>query len=93
MLRAAPTLCLSEKDKPRWLACQTGKSFVASLYRHCELGSGVAVSSSRLVWTKYLPLKVQFFGWLAWKHKVKNFCFPLEGWSSGCGSLLWVCIL
>lgn len=63
------------KDKPRWLACQIGQSFVTSLYRHCELGFGECVSSSILVWINYLPPKVQFFGWLAWKHKVKTSIF------------------
>lgn len=65
VLRAAPALCLGEKDKPLWLTCQTGQSFVASLYRHIELGFGVSVRSSRLLLINYLPPKVQFFWWLA----------------------------
>ncbi|XP_028075237.1 uncharacterized protein LOC114277538 [Camellia sinensis] len=75
LLRAAPVLFSGEKDKPRWLPCQTGQSFVASLYKHCVLGFGVFESSSRLVWINYLPPKVQFFGWLAWKHKLKTSVF------------------
>ena len=27
------------------------------------------------MWINYLPPKVQFFGWLAWKHKVKTSVF------------------
>lgn len=55
VLKATTALCLGVKDKPRWLAGQSGQSFVASLYRHCELGLGDYVSSSRLVWINYLP--------------------------------------
>ncbi|XP_028068482.1 uncharacterized protein LOC114271065 [Camellia sinensis] len=75
VLRAAPALRVGVKDKSRWLASQTGQSFVTTLYRQCELDFGDCVSASRLVWMKYLPPKVQFFGWLAWKYKVKTSVF------------------
>ncbi|XP_028066878.1 uncharacterized protein LOC114269715 [Camellia sinensis] len=75
ILTAAPRLSLGVKDNPRWLDCKPGQSFVASLYRNCDLGSGVAASTSRLVWINYVPPKVQFFGWLAWKHKIKTSAF------------------
>ncbi|XP_028098890.1 uncharacterized protein LOC114298506 [Camellia sinensis] len=58
-----------------WLAAKSGQSFVSTLYQYTDLQHGEVMSSCRLVWVKYLPPKVQFFGWLAWKHKVKTSVF------------------
>lgn len=66
----APPLNRNEVDKPVWLAAILGKFVVSVLYKHTDLAAG-----GNLVWVNYLPPKVQFFGWLAWKHKVKTSVF------------------
>ncbi|XP_028055311.1 uncharacterized protein LOC114259498 [Camellia sinensis] len=71
----SPVLNLLVKDSVLWLASKSGQSFVSTLYKHTDVEHGEVNNSSRLVWIKYLPPKVQFFGWLAWKHKVKTSVF------------------
>lgn len=67
---SAPSLQLETQDSAVWGAAKPGQSFVSNLYNY-----GGFESFSRLVWIKLLPPKVQFFGWLAWKHKIKTFVF------------------
>lgn len=71
----APSLNRNEVDKPVWLAAILGKFVVSVLYKHTDLATGDKCTGSNLVWVNYLPPKVQFFGWLAWKHKVKTSVF------------------
>ncbi|KAL7193860.1 hypothetical protein ACSBR2_025489 [Camellia fascicularis] len=73
--RPGPTLNMLVKDRVLWLASKSGQSFVSTLHKHTDFEHGEVNNSSRLVWIKYLPPKVQFFGWLAWKHKVKTSVF------------------
>lgn len=76
-IRAGPLLNLNlhASDKAVWLGTKPGQSFVSTLYKQTDLQHGESKSTTRLVWIKYFPPKVQFFGWLAWKHKVKTSIF------------------
>lgn len=72
---SAPSLQLETPDSAVWRATKLGQSFVANLYNHTCSAYGGSESFSRLVWIKFLPPKVQFFGWLAWKYKIKTAVF------------------
>ncbi|CAL5366166.1 unnamed protein product [Camellia sinensis] len=67
----APSLNGNDEDKPVLLAAQSGQCIVSTLYKYIDLEAGEQSIVSKLVWVNYLPPKVQLFGWLAWKHKVK----------------------
>lgn len=71
----APTFQLESQDSAIWRAAKPGQSFVSNLYNQTSSDSGDTESFSHLVWVKYLPPKVQFFGWLTWKHKIKTSVF------------------
>ncbi|GMP23311.1 hypothetical protein CsSME_00000957 [Camellia sinensis var. sinensis] len=71
----APSLNRNEEDKPILLAALLGQHIVSTLYKYIDLETGEQSTVSKLVWVNYLPPKVKFFGWLAWKHKVKPFDF------------------
>lgn len=75
IIAPTPTLNLLAQDSASWLAAKPGQTLVSVLYNHSNLAYGGNVSSYSLVWLKYLPPKVQFFSWLAWKQKVKTSVF------------------
>ncbi|XP_028105754.1 uncharacterized protein LOC114304806, partial [Camellia sinensis] len=56
-------------------AAKPGQSLVSVFYKHTNLAFGANAIFSRWVWISYLPPKVQFFGWLAWRYKVKTLVF------------------
>ncbi|XP_028087472.1 uncharacterized protein LOC114288189 [Camellia sinensis] len=74
-LATPPPLNLGMDDRAMWAALHPSKSFVSTLYNHSNLALGNTVPSSDLIWLNYLPPKIQFFGWLAWKNKVKTSVF------------------
>ena len=75
VLRLAPSLNLDGVDKPVWFAIKSRQSFVSTLYNYIVIEAAELGFLSRSIWVNYLPPKVQFFGWLAWKHKVKTCVF------------------
>ncbi|XP_028070421.1 uncharacterized protein LOC114272902 [Camellia sinensis] len=72
---SVPSFQLESKDSAVWRATKPGQSFMSNLYNHTSSAYGGTVSLSHLVWIKFLPPKVQFFGWLTWKHKIKTSVF------------------
>ncbi|CAL5401403.1 unnamed protein product [Camellia sinensis] len=65
---------LSEKaDALAWKASSSGVFTVNSMYnRRCV---EQCLETSRLIWNNISPPKVQFFGWLAWKGRIKSRAF------------------
>lgn len=55
-----------------WLVAASGEFSVSSLYKYVVDSLGPSLRTSKLVWLNYIPPKVQVFGWLAWKKKVKT---------------------
>ncbi|XP_028071521.1 uncharacterized protein LOC114273902 [Camellia sinensis] len=75
ILRGAPTFNLQVNDLALWSAAKPCQTLVSIFYNHTNLALGPNVIFSRWVWINYLPPKVQFFGWLAWRNKVKTLVF------------------
>ncbi|XP_028097292.1 uncharacterized protein LOC114297126 [Camellia sinensis] len=75
VISSSPLISLEIIDYPKWTATSSGLFSVASMYKLCSSGVGNHQSANRMLWNKVLPPKVQFFGWLAWKHKVKTSVF------------------
>ncbi|CAL5344867.1 unnamed protein product [Camellia sinensis] len=75
IISPGPLIRLERVDYPKWSATSSGLFSVASLYKHCSSGVGNQLGAPRMLWNKVLPPKVQFFGWLAWKHKIKTSVF------------------
>lgn len=48
---------------------------MSSLYIFISVEVGFISRSIKLIWNNVLFQKVQFFGWLAWKHKIKTLVF------------------
>lgn len=74
-LSAASGLNQEVQDWVVYLAAQTGQSLVSAFYKHTSHFLGCEDSTSKSVWIKYIPPKVQFFGWLAWKRRIKTSVF------------------
>lgn len=74
-LSAASELNQEVQDWVVYLAAQTGQSLVSAFYKHTSHFLGCEDSTSKSVWIKYIPPKVQFFGWLAWKRRIKTSVF------------------
>ena len=65
---------LSDKaDSLAWKASSSSMFTVSSAYNRSSVGQGLG--TSRLIWNNISPPKVQFFGWLAWKGRVKSKAF------------------
>lgn len=76
VLQSAPAVSLGRVDYPRWTTNSTGVFSISSLYSSVTMGVCTVSRPSKLLWNNGLPSKVQFFGWLAWKHKIKASVFP-----------------
>ncbi|XP_028113000.1 uncharacterized protein LOC114311137 [Camellia sinensis] len=75
VLRGAPAFNLQVNDLALWSAAKPGQTLVSIFYNHTNLALGPNAIFSRWVWINYLSPKVQFFGWLAWRNKVKTLVF------------------
>ncbi|CAL5432957.1 unnamed protein product [Camellia sinensis] len=75
IIGSVPSFQAESQDSAIWRASKPGQSFVSNLYNHTCSVYGGTDWFYHLVWIKYLPPKVQFFGWLAWKHKIKTSVF------------------
>lgn len=72
MLNGVPNLRVNIDDQVRWTADMSGSFSVSSSRRRCELNHGPHISITKLLWGNDAPPKVKFFGWLAWKGRVKT---------------------
>ncbi|KAL7222094.1 hypothetical protein ACSBR1_023915 [Camellia fascicularis] len=70
MLNAVRTSLADSEHCLRWIASSSSEFNVASIYNRNEVGVLSDVSS--LIWNNLSPPKSQFFGWLAWKGRVKT---------------------
>lgn len=75
LLLSAPTLKRDVPDCPRWNATCSGWFSVSSTFSCVFSNASHHFKLPKLIWINYLPPKVQFFGWLAWKHRVKTTMF------------------
>ncbi|CAL5367336.1 unnamed protein product [Camellia sinensis] len=78
MLSSAPSLCLNSTDSLVWSALGSCAFSVSSLYSLCTSLLGPPLVISKFIWSNTLPPKVSFFGWLAWKNRVKTAVFLLD---------------
>lgn len=77
-LEVHPVLRSSSEDTLVWEASKSGRFTVESVYKFLACGFGSYSRTSKRVWVKYIPPRVQFFGWLAWKGKIKTVDFLLR---------------
>ncbi|XP_028118945.1 uncharacterized protein LOC114316487 [Camellia sinensis] len=75
LLGAAPTLVDDQLDRPVWSAVSTEVFLVSSVYNGVFAIASPPLRICKLVWVKYLPPRVQFLGWLAWKSRLKTTVF------------------
>lgn len=75
LISCGPLIRMERVDYPKWTATSSGLFSVASLYKLCSSGVRNHLSAYRMLWSNVLPSKAQFFGWFAWKHKVKTSVF------------------
>ncbi|CAL5421767.1 unnamed protein product [Camellia sinensis] len=71
-LEAGSVIRNSEEDTLVWMASKTGSFSVESVYRFLAASFGSFSPTSKRIWVKHIPPRVQFFGWLAWKGKLKT---------------------
>lgn len=74
-LVAAPICVADQFDCPMWKASSSGEFSVRSIYQGLLASASPQLRVSKLVWLSYVPPKVQFFTWLAWRGKVKTSVF------------------
>ncbi|CAL5358449.1 unnamed protein product [Camellia sinensis] len=72
MLCNAAELRGNVTDKLKWMADPTGVFSVSSAYHWCESSLGSTFRITECIWKNVAPPKVQFFGWLAWKRRIKT---------------------
>lgn len=74
LLSPAPSLRLDCVDSLAWMAAAAGSGMftVSSLYSFSSSLLGLQLVLSKFVWNHSLPPKVLFFGWLAWKNRIKS---------------------
>lgn len=75
ILSSCPSIRRKFNDYTRWVITASGTFSVSSLYFISSLAGATHPILSKQVWSSVLPPKVQFFGWLAWKQKVKTAAF------------------
>lgn len=71
-LISGPEVRLGHIDKIVWSASPSSEFSVSSVYKSVVNSLGPYLKISKLVLLNYIPPKVQIFGWLAWKKKVKT---------------------
>lgn len=75
LLVSAPSLVVDQVDKPIWATESSGVFSVSSVFKRACPCADPRLRISKLVWVKYLPPKVQFFWWLAWRSRLKTSVF------------------
>lgn len=70
MLNAESFALFEAEDILCWKASPSGEFSVASLYSRNVVGVSFEVPS--LLWNNLSPPKMEFFGWLAWKGRIKT---------------------
>ncbi|CAL5348977.1 unnamed protein product [Camellia sinensis] len=58
-------------DSLVWSSSTSGPFSAASLYSHSTSLLGPDLPITKFIWCNLLPPKVHFFGWLAWRNRVK----------------------
>ncbi|CAL5415768.1 unnamed protein product [Camellia sinensis] len=71
VLKDAPPLRSNVEDCATWNGT-AGCLKVSGLYKFSDTPFGPHLSLGKFVWNTDLPPKVQFFGWLAWRNRVKT---------------------
>ena len=69
VLSSSPPLCLDMVDCLVWA---NGSFSVSALYSFSSSQHGPLLQICKFVWYNALPPKVLFFGWLAWKNRLKT---------------------
>ncbi|KAL7239755.1 hypothetical protein ACSBR2_005600 [Camellia fascicularis] len=90
VLSSSPPLCLDDVDCQVWA---NGSFSVSALYSFSSSLLGPQLRIGKFVWYNALPPKVLFFGWLAWKNRIKSaeFLHKIGILSSNASSLCPFC--
>lgn len=83
-LKAGSVIRNSEEDTLVWIASKTGSFSVESMYRFIADGFGSFSPISKRIRVKHIPPRVQFFGWLACKRKIKDYRVSYQDWCTTC---------
>ena len=67
-----PPIRQHQRDKMVWKANSSGIFSVNSLYSWYQQSLGDSIPYLKFVWNKLAPPKAQFFGWLAWRGRIKT---------------------
>lgn len=74
LLSSAPFLIPASANSLVWSAGSCSFS-VSSLYSFSSSLHGPNLSITKFIWSNIFPPKVHFFGWLAWKNRIKSAVF------------------
>ncbi|GMQ09298.1 hypothetical protein CsSME_00052722 [Camellia sinensis var. sinensis] len=77
-LETGPIIRQSSEDTLVWNASITGRFIMESVYEFLAGGSGSLSPISKRIWLKYIPSRVQCFGCLAWKGRLKTADFLIR---------------
>lgn len=72
VLLSAPAIRENVVDCLRWNADPSGGFTVSSAYKWCERSLGPVFKAVNIIWKNVSSPKAQFFGWLAWKGRIKT---------------------
>ncbi|XP_028090713.1 uncharacterized protein LOC114290913 [Camellia sinensis] len=75
LLSNAPVLRENMADALHWKADPSGYFTVSSAYKWCDNSLGTVFKVSDLLWNNVSSPRAQFFGWLAWKGRLKTSSF------------------
>lgn len=71
-LSVVPIIGGNLADHLRWELDPSGQFSVASVWKWFQVAKGSKSRVMNELWQTVTPPKIQFFGWLAWREKVKN---------------------
>lgn len=72
VLEDVPTLRVNIDDQAWWNADPSGSFSVSPARRWSESAQGPSLRITKLLWGNGAPPREKFFGWLAWKDRVKT---------------------
>lgn len=75
LLVDVPNVNNGVEDSCKWLAHLSGSFSVASVWKWGELTRGIILRISNCLWLNAAPPRVQFFGWLTWRGRIKTSVF------------------
>lgn len=75
LLMNAPNLKEDRVDSLHWKADPSGNFTVSSAYKWCDNSLHTMCKVIDLIWNNVSSPRAQFFGWLAWKARIKTFSF------------------